>query len=63
MRRYIKRLYSQQRNFTNIVFKNYVSIYYVSRNIKDLYKVGNDRMNLSTNQNQCKEWVIHMKNL
>lgn len=63
MRRYIKRLYSQQRNFTNIVFKNYVSIYYVSRNIKDLYKVGNDRMNLCTNQNQCKEQVIHMKDL
>lgn len=54
MRRYIKRLYSQQINFTNIVFKNYVSIYYVSRNIKDLYKVGNDRMNLSTNQVNVK---------
>ena len=52
MRRYIKRLYLQQRNFTNIVFKNYVSIYYVSHNIRDLYKGENDTVDLSTNQKQ-----------
>lgn len=54
MRRYIKRLYSQQRNFTNIVFKNYVSIY-VSHNIRDLYKVGNGRIDLCTNLKQSME--------
>lgn len=36
-----------------------MSIYYVSHNIRDLYKVGNDRMDLRTNQKQSMERVAN----
>ena len=38
-----------------------MSIYYVSHNIRDLYKVENDTVDLSTNKKQWEELLVHMK--
>lgn len=41
-----------------------MSIYYVSHNIKDLYKVGmTEWIYAQIKNNHCKGWITHMKEL